>query len=461
MIRRLILSFLLFIYIYAFYQTTPILNETAFEIGSMAIYITTTIIFLKTFRKRNFIFCPETFFLMFGFVIAFFDVLVLNNIAYYSSFYLTFLESDAYRSLCLSMVAELVFILGCDFAETSSVKKVHLMQPQTFLRIPSIILKLLNVLITLIVIYYAVSDLYVLLMKYNTSVLSENANMLTLIPTVLMMVASFFEFIRLLNVLNDDKSLWNVFKKIDKLFLFNFLVISSFLFLTGNRNDMLLVFMPPVILYYFLIKKISNKMIIIFILTGFASMVLIGLTRGNDNKGLKDMDTMSVFRDFGAAYVNQQGLIRYTDTHGTYGYSEGISTLISSVPFLGGLVLNSKTITSGRTGNTNDLTTEQWQLRNVDSGLGTSLLGDLYYAGGVFFVLLYMFLLGWFLSYSNFRLINGFNLNIVLFFSYCWIFSDIVYLQRATYYSFFRYIGFSLIVYFILSIAFGKKYFKL
>ena len=132
-----------------------------------------------------------------------------------------------------------------------------------------------------------------------------------------------------------------------------------------------------------------------------------------------------------------------------YGLGYGVKSIASSVPFLGGL-LEGEDNKLGKTGKTNELTKEQFLSANTEGGMGTNLLGDLYYAGGVPFVIFYMFFLGGFLSYAYERLYNGAQLNAFALFAYLWIFSDSLYILRAPYYVLFRQIGFSLIIYFAL-----------
>ena len=209
---------------------------------------------------------------------------------------------------------------------------------------------------------------------------------------------------------------------------------------------------PPIILYFFFIHKISNKLVLLGAMGGMFIMVLIGLTRHGYNEYEDvsgDYGYLFIFRDYGSAYVSQGGLIEYTDAHGKYGLSYGVKSLVSSVPFLGGLII-SDSKKSGRVGKTNELTKELFMNANAEGGMGTNLFGDLYYAGGVPFTLFYMFILGWFLSHAYERLFNGYRLNIASLFIYCWVFSDCLYIVRAPYYVLFRQIGFTLIVFYFL-----------
>lgn len=455
---------ILFVYTFFFYKILDLPTYEMFQYISAVLYIVMSAWYLVRCRK-NYIFCPEIILIILGFVITFFDILVLNNIGYVGGLFGQFSDKMIQRSTCLSLIAFSSFFLGAEIAKQSFSKNISKM-PTVYRNVPVGFAMPMHFFVLFVLFVIFISGQYMGFMKY-TAEEGQSTNMINIFTSILIMVGSVLEFLRLHNIFQNPKKqsqpLTSFIIHINKLYVFNVILWSFFLLLTGNRGEMMLIAVPPIILFFFLIRKIGNKIILIGAMIGVFVMVFIGLTRqneGNFAQNASELGIYGVFRDYGAAYVNQQGLIQYTDVHGTYGYGAGIKSLISSVPFLGGLLIGNQT-TTNNDGNTNILTTEQWQLSsNMDSGLGTNLLGDLYYAGGLFFVVLYMFVLGWFLSYAYERLFYGKRLNMFSLFTYCWLFADSLYILRAPYYHLFRQIGFSLLIYFFIYLLYNPTFLK-
>ena len=404
------------------------------------------------FRKKS-LFCPESIILFIGFVITFYDILVLNNLDYIigGGLFRQFSEEMVHKSTCLSLIGFSTFVIGEEIGKNAYEKKKNSLRIG-FPDFPTVFAIPMHILAISVVTLVFMTGLYTEFMKYTLGE-GENANTINIMISVLIMVSSVLEFLRLYKSKLNSKKITPLILNINIVYVVTVIIWSLFLLLTGNRGDMMLIAFPPIILFYFLLKRFNNRYVFLGAIIGALIMIFVGLTRqGNyDYKNeVVELGLFGMFRDYGAAYVNQQGLIQYTDSHGIYGVSAGIKALASSVPFLGGLMFGDSS-SSNSDGNTNKLSTEQWQLAsNMDSGLGTNLLGDLYYAGGLPFVVIYMCILGWFLSYCYERLYNKKYLNAFSLFTYCWIFADCLYILRAPYYHLFRQIGFSLVIYFSL-----------
>lgn len=438
------------IYVLSFYNIDMLPKNESFQYISMAVFLAITIWYMVRNRGKT-LFSPEIIIFAIGFLITFYNILVLNNIGFVSRLFLQFSEEMGRKSICLSIIGFDAFMIGGEIAKRSYLKKQNKLKSNV-LKVSPFLTVLMHLLALLAILLVFITGRYVAFMKYTLEE-GEGANMMNTMLSVLIMVSSVLEFLRL-----HQKSLHMSFAKfflnINKVYVVDVVVWSLFLLLTGNRGEAMLIVLPPIILYFFYINKINNKTIILGTIVGVFAMVYIGLTRQGDSDfqdTAVELGAFGIFRDYGAAYVNQQGLIQYTDAHGTYGFSTGVKTLLSSVPFLGGFLIGGDSMSNKSEGNTNELTTEQWQIAsNMDSGLGTNLLGDLYYAGGLLFVIVYFGILGWFLSYCYERLYNNKRLNAFSLFTFCWLFADCLYILRAPYYHLFRQIGFSLILYFFL-----------
>lgn len=439
-------------YLLSFLKVSVLLGGESFQYISVVLYVIMAVWYFIRNRKQS-IFCPEIIILTLGFIITFYDVLVLNNLEGVRSSFFQSSDVAGRKSICVAMMGFDAFILGEEWARKyfSRIKnKTHVRFSASSLVASSYAIPM-HIITTLAIVLVFLSGQYIGFMKYIYEE-GQNTNMITITISVLIMVSTVLEFLKLYKSSYDKSKIFPFLRGINKIYLFNVLIWSLFLLLTGNRGDMMIIALPPVILYFFLIHKVSNKLVLLGAMVGMFVMMAVGLTRHGYNEYDEVSDDYGVFmmfRDYGSAYVSQQGLIEYTDAHGTFGLSYGVQSLVSSVPFLGGVLFGDQSKT-GKTGKTNELTKELFMSANAEGGMGTNLLGDLYYAGGLLFAVVYMFLLGWFLSDAYERLFNGYRISIAALVTYCWIFSDCLYIVRAPYYVLFRQIGFSLIIYFIL-----------
>lgn len=422
---------------------------------SLLIYIVIVFWYLKRNRQGVF-FCPEVLYFIFSFIISFFDLAVLNYTSQYSSFFSLFEAID--KSRYLSMLGLILFVSGLEFGNRRAKYSLYVNHKNKYRIFPGFISSTFHVCVLCLMVLFYLTGVYSIFFKYTAGSSDGASNMGWVCTSTCLMVSTVIEFIRLKKRgVGSNKFLKNV----NKVYLFNVIAFSTLLLLTGNRGDLLCIVLPPIILFYLFIHKLSNKIIILFSVVGLALFVVLGHTRNSDldsSDVVEELDLYGVFRDFGAAYINQKGLIQYADSKGFYGLSTGVNTAISSVPFLGGLILGdiNETVES----NTNNLTTYQWQVKGKeDSGLGSSLYGDLYYNGGLLLFIVYMFLLGSFLSNVYSKLYNGSFVSPVALIVFLWVFSNCIYLQRAPYFYLFRYIGYSLTIYFLyyLFAAFACK----
>lgn len=421
---------------------------------SMIVYLIMVFWFLYKNRNTN-LFCAETLIFTFAFIIIFFDDLVLKNIIEFSSIYSMWTEKIENRAMNVSMIGIMAFLIGGEVASSKN-RWVWRLHPKKDFANCSLLLffvRMLSFCITIYIFYLVISGQYLSFYKYNgrfASLYSGSTHLVYL--SVLQFVVTLFEIIRLkeLGVCNIREML----RKSNKLALSNLLILSLFLYFSGNRNEMLLILLPAVIMYSLLLNRLKNKMFVIGGIIGFALMIISGLTRqvvGTNNDIFRNVGLFEILRDFGPASICHKGLIQYTDSYEPVYFTNGIIALSSSVPFLGGIV---KDILGVEEDNRSAvLTTQQFQSKNnADSGLGTMLIGDLYYTGKIYFVIFFMFFLGYFLSisYIRFYIIKDFNIPHLIIF--VWVFANSIYLLRSEWYALFRYIGFSMCLYFILNI---------
>lgn len=189
-------------------------------------------------------------------------------------------------------------------------------------------------------------------------------------------------------------SLLNFIISLPFLFKFNTLFLVVPLILSGYRSNALQLLIPLLLMYDNAVKKINFKQMAVLVIGGFVILQIIGMTRGGGSLNTVDNDLASQFRDFIPANGANIYLVDYADTNGiTYG-SNMLLSILSIVPFLQSFVISIIGQDSLAPVSSTVYTDEysSW------SGLGTGMIGDLYYSLGTFGVISLMFLYGYFVS---------------------------------------------------------------
>lgn len=311
---------------------------------------------------------------------------------------------------------------------------------------------------------------YILVLYFNGTIaswfhysgtVSNYTNEAIVYLTILFLVLTVFQFSEL-NVRGCNGFSMSL-RAVNRIYLFDLLVVSVLLLISGNRNEALLILIPPIIAYSVLIKKISNRTFLIGVVAGAIIMIVIGVTRqlGVSSEAIasSNISLFEATRDFGVVDRNTDYLIWYTDTHNPIMFKNAFLVLLSSVPFLGGVSASLFDIQSDM--RSTEITTLGMQLQsNMDSGLGTSLIGDLYYTGSFPFVLVFMFFFGWLIAYLHNRFVVRKSYSMWLLLIYLYLMANVVYYIRAEWTMPLRYIGFSFVVALFFNIFFVHKRFR-
>ena len=189
-------------------------------------------------------------------------------------------------------------------------------------------------------------------------------------------------------------SLISFFKNLPFFFYINSLLLVVPLLISGLRSSALQLLIPLIMMYGITIKRISSIKVIALILAGYIFMVFIGLIRSGDTGG--DLGQDSLFLTFVYDFVSANGansfLIDYTDKYGITGGSNMILQTLSIIPFFQSIIL-SFVSTDNFAPNSSKFFTESF-MDSTQGGLGTALIGDIYYSFGIVGVIILMFLIG-------------------------------------------------------------------
>lgn len=457
----ILLACLLFLYIFSSYsEITLMLNRYTFLYGMVIL----SFLYLFKYRKDN-LFCFETIFFILYILSVFFNELILFNINDNSSvssvYYTSFPATIRNKSTLLQSIAFVVFMLGASKANikvsNTNIVVNQFMIPYNF----KIIIWILSIFILgLICLLYLNGTIA---SWFHYSYYKNNyTNEYIVYLTILFLVLTAYEFSYLHKI--GCNNFFSLLKSINKIYLFDITIISVLLLISGNRNEALLILFPPIIGYSIFIQRIKNKQFILGIICGIILMILIGVTRhtGVSVKSFQNSNVslFEISRDFGLVDLNTMYLIDYTDCHGPIYFKNATINLFSSIPFLGGVFVTIFNI--DRDIRSTEITTNGMQsFANMDSGLGTSLVGDLYYTGNFILVIIYMYFFGWLVSYLYDRYIIRKQYNIWLLIIFLYLMSNVVYCVRAEWTMPFRYIGFAFVVIIVSQIFIPKiKYNK-
>lgn len=243
-------------------------------------------------------------------------------------------------------------------------------------------------------VFMATGGMNVLLM-YSGDIDREDANIGTLLYWILSYSVAVFASFSSAKFSKSGNILSNALK-LNKLFLVNSIIIIVFLLLSGYRSQAMQIIIPLLICYSVYVKRISVKMFFTILIAGLVVMVVIGMTRsGGDVES--NVTTLYYFRDFNAANASLGFFVDEVSRNGVTGGSNYIPQTLSIVPFLQSIVgnfidFNNFALSSSRyyTG-----------VFDTESGLGTNIIGDIYYTFGLIGVVSVMFIMGMFCSYLS------------------------------------------------------------
>lgn len=424
----------------------------AIWIPSRVFFLTNSIVdvllYLYFYRRDN-LCCFELIFFLLYIVSVFFQEVVINNLVddlnVTSVLGYSFNSKYSNLSLLVQSSGLLTFILGAIFGDKIIVyqKKGELWRKPVNLTAS---VNVIGVMTGLYILFLYLTGTIQSWFQYSEG--DDNYSNLDIVYlTSLFLPMTILEFYRLSDV--KCNNIRHLLQKINKIYLIEILLISLLLLVSGNRNESLLIIAPAVYSYSIFINKITNAKFFTLLFLGAFVMILIGLTRqegtSSDTIASSEIGLYESSRDFVYVDINTTYLIQYTNEKGPIYFKNGCLNIISMVPFLGTVVksvfdidydIRSPEVTTLGLQNPMDM----------NSGLGTSLIGDLYYTAGPLFVLLFMFFLGWLTSYlyKYFFIYKGKNVWLLAVFLFN--FSNSVYYIRAEWMMPFRYVGFACII---------------
>ena len=374
------------------------------------VYVGLFVPYFWKYRREN-ILCFEFMAMPIGFIGLFFQDIILGYLPLITRYYYITDDAIKEKSATLQMIGWISFLLGSVKTYNKKTIKKHII---TKVRVDyNRLIYLLTGVLLLLIIYDSYSGVFDTWFYYSNQDIIERSDRNQGLGhlTALILAASVVDIIRLRDLGVNSFKLFVL--KCNKLLIAEWGFLSFLLLISGNRNEMLLILLPLVVSYTICIQKISNKILIIVFSVGIFLMVLSGSSRHEgvsiDNA---NFNTENFIIDYAVLGYDCDYMVKYTDQHQMTYMKVLPGSILSGIPVVGtwliGLIDYPFPVSSSA------LCTESV---GSNSGLGTSLIGDLYYNAGFLWVLIYMFLFGYFMSYL-YKSDRNINIYLLMFYSY-------------------------------------------
>lgn len=187
--------------------------------------------------------------------------------------------------------------------------------------------------------------------------------------------------------------------KLPFLFYANTFLLVLPLVLSGLRSNAIQLLIPLLLMYSICIKRIKTRYVIGILLGGYCLLILIGLTRHGNSMIEQDALFLTLVKDFISANGANSYLVDYVDNSGIAWGSNMVLQFASIVPFLQSFIL-SFVSKSTFAANSSFIFTTAFMDR-TQGGMGTGLIGDMYYSLGLVGIITLMFLLGYTIKWCS------------------------------------------------------------
>lgn len=361
-----------------------------YTLTTIGIYLISNILYFR--RKKNIVSFEFLFALTFA-LACFLTYFIVEEGAGFAFFAFSSNPKSLVKGIALAMVGYHCYLCGLLSFKRQKVKTfIGNVEP---IHTKPIMASLANwTCLMIFLVFMATGGMNVLLM-YSGDIDREDANIGTLLYWILSYSVAVFASFSSAKFSKSGNVLSNTLK-LNKLFLVNSIIIIVFLLLSGYRSQAMQIIIPLLICYSVYVKRISAKMFFTILIAGLVVMVVIGMTRsGGDIE--RDVTTLYYFRDFNAANASLGFFVDEVSRNGVTGGSNYIPQTLSIVPFLQSIV--------GSFVNFDDfaLSSSRYYTGVFDtgSGLGTNIIGDIYYTFGLVGVISIMFIMGLFCSYLS------------------------------------------------------------
>lgn len=407
------------------------------------------ILFLKNYRNHNII-CFEFFFSLVYLIVSYsFFFISTENIAGLGSIlvvdYLSYSGDIFYKkAILISGLGYLFFILGCIFSYNSNLKEItNTYQYNKWIEKVFLYISLFTFVLFLMFDYKQFMTLY-----------SDTPDNYT-ISYVLWFNMAYLNYLIVVFMNAKAQGITNLNNLIKEypLAIISFCFLMFIYLISGHRTNVIGLILPFFFLYSFCIHQLSVKFIILSCIIGFTFMIFIGSVRSGQDFNFQNKTSSELLIDFTGASVATPFFIQYVTENGiTYGSNYLIKTL-SAIPFLAGFYKSMNTNISPDSFVTY---TKFFMDTGSGIGMGTSLVGDMYYSFALPGVIILMFILGYIVSILYRKAYERENISIYVIICIVVLLSQSYFMPRNDLVSFIRPVTFQCISYFFINYMYKK-----
>lgn len=375
------------IYSIIFLDDCNIRFDLPYTLTAICIYIVSNSIY---FHRRKNIVCFELFFSIVFFFASFLTYFIVDEGAGFAFFAFSGKSQSLVQGVALAMIGYHSYLCGLSSLKYIEVNSLNCYNKSLLVSKSAAIWANWICLFTFCL-FIATGGMN-LLYIYSRDVSRDDANIGMLLYWILAYTVAIYDSFASVDFTSLKCRILDV-TKFNKLFIVNSIIIVVFLMISGYRSQAMQVIIPILICYSVFVKKISAKVFFAILLCGLLMMIAIGITRSGGEFN-RDVSMLYYFRDFNAANASLGFFVDEVELNGITGGSNYILQALSVVPFLQSIVgafvdFNSFSLPSSR------FYTYSF---DTDSGLGTHLIGDIYYTFGLAGVIIVMYLVGRFCS---------------------------------------------------------------
>lgn len=452
----LIVYSILFTYLMVSYFTVDFAVVGVFPTAVLcsALFLGSAFLFLRK-RRQNYFLSFELFFFFVFFLVTYtFPLMAFNE-----DDLLLLVDISPYlvnKSVYLSTLGFMSYILGAtlmskphqaerdewtyDFSAYDLTKAAYLF----------------NRITTVFVVLFFLVDGSTLVLRYSNETTEVTGGYVLPYVRVLIIISTVLELSRLASV--NIHSLKEMLKSVSLYYLFNIGVLLPFFLIIGYRSEFLVLALTVFVVYALLIHPIHKGLVVVLVVAGFWVMALLKFFRGFNDVDVAELQgdgaftMIGIFSEFYIPSSTLYEFVLYVDAYGpTYG-TNTLLHILAFVPFLQSVVVRlfGIDVTDPAYHTSSDFISNYILGEDRSWGLGTHVIGDLYYTFGFPGVIVLMFLMGAILSYLTERVIyrKQFRLLPVLFFIV--LTSQSFFFSRVEYFRPMRDLGF---IFFIMLIA--------
>lgn len=273
----------------------------------------------------------------------------------------------------------------------------------------------------LLMILFFVIDGPTLLIRYNDDTLVVSGGYILPYTRIILIILTLFELSRLAN--KGIHTFREALLNISVIYLLNISLLLLFFLVTGYRSEFLVLALTLMVTYSVLIKPVPKAVIFSGVFIGFWIMALMKYFRGFNDVDVGELQSDGAFTMIGLLsefYIPSSTMyefIQFVDANGpTYGTNTMLQ-ILAFVPFLQSIVvwLLGVDVSSPEFLTSSEFISDYILGADRSWGLGTHIIGDLYYSFGLPGVIFLMFFMGIVVSLLTERMIYRKKFSMVLF----------------------------------------------